>query len=313
MNQETKILLKNATGLDNKHHPERLPSEVDSETTALAAAVNLRVTSTGMLQRDNGYSLLESGNFHSIFAGQRECYLGKGSSLYLLQSDETLLGVRSGLSSGPYSFLSYGDSVLFSDRVAANGILLEGVSSPWPTHKYQRDTTRLFSPVPIARYMALASGRVYLSMADMPRAFCWSESGQIGLFNLTENLRLFESPITMVASLDTSIFVSTENQTHHLSIGENVIRSSSKHIIRKDSDTSPAIPESLLPHSVNASAFFQGVEGQCRVWRSVTGLCVGLASGQIISITEEQLNLPSSCASNGASVLLGDYLYHSVQ
>ena len=88
------VIFKGTTGLNTVNDPVRLP-EGD-----VAEIVNMRIDQSGHPSRRPSFELIQSGNFHSLFAYNNDCYVMQtrtsDDAIMKLNSDNSLVGIASG-------------------------------------------------------------------------------------------------------------------------------------------------------------------------------------------------------------------------
>lgn len=296
-------LIANINGINNRIDPKRLPVDYESATGYVAEMVNMRIGQTGDASLDFGYSQVLSGNYHSLFCDGGDCLVGKGKGLYQVVKDGssiTTRGLRDSLSGLPMAFCRIGQDIYYSDTVSKNGVVRNNVSMDWPKQKYLQDTDRVFINAPIAKHMDELNGRMWMIPASDPNIIIWSEQGQVGLYNLGANFRRLESDIIMIAAVKHGLFLSTTERILFLQVTGGI---GIKHVANY-----PAIEWSLAHRAEKASKLKIEIDGVVRLWNSEKGPCVGLPTGEMVCMTEDNLLL-SGCDSSGASIVIGDYLY----
>ena len=97
----------------------------------LREAVNVDLTDKGLLKLRQGFSLLASGNFHSLWAGENGAYAVKDNTLVKINSDFTTSPIRTGLAPGRR--VTYGEVAgkVFYSNGDASGCVVAGEDRPW--------------------------------------------------------------------------------------------------------------------------------------------------------------------------------------
>jgi len=111
-------------GLNNVLRPERTPKEY------LKTADNVDIDKSGGIQKREGYTLIDSGSYHSVWADGNLCFAVKDGDLVQLdpQLNPTVVVPNVGLD--PISYFRIENSVYYSSR-SVNGVLENGTSRDW--------------------------------------------------------------------------------------------------------------------------------------------------------------------------------------
>ncbi len=313
---KAKPLLAGVEGMNNRINPKRLPVDPETFVGLAAEIVDMRVGETGDVSLDYGNTLVRAGNYHSKYCNNSACYVGGDGKIYQFLEDETEREVVysatgegvTGLTGSRISYEKLGKLVFFSDTVSKIGILRGHFCDEWRKQKYLRDTDREFSGPPVPRHMAMLNARMYMVPADEPTTIIWSERGQVGLYNRLECVRAFESEIKMIAAVKQGLFVSTSHETFFIRIAGSA----------QSPDVDPCEPYpvaewSLAHRRYKCRKMGLDLPGYCRFWRSKSGACVGTDQGEFFNMTESNILLPDKCNTTGASLVIGNYLYHVSQ
>lgn len=288
-------LFTGSSGLNTKVDAVRVPYSPETGIGDLAVAINVVHDDSGRLGRRSGYDQLFAGGFHSLYSNDEECYVCEGMDLYRVEDDLSLSGVRSGLSGDVVDYADTPRGILYANGTQ-NGILREGVSSPWPTSTYVGpETSRYIQVPPVGQHIEFFANRVFIAERDV---LWWTEPNAHGMVDMARNWVKFSSRIRMVKSVGTGLFVSTESMTYFLSGLDPA------EFTRKEVAEYPALEFSDCPQLVEPQTF--GMEGTepLAVWASSEGIVLGLPQGGIINLTENKVRIPTGF-SHGA-VLIAD-------
>lgn len=113
------------TGVNNTDEEEALGQR------DLREAVNVDLTDRGLLKLRQGFSMLASGNFHSLWSGKNGTYAVKDNTLVRIGSDFSTTAVRTGLAPGRrVTYAEVADKVFYSNGYV-NGCIVAGTDRPW--------------------------------------------------------------------------------------------------------------------------------------------------------------------------------------
>lgn len=297
-------------GLNNHIDPHVVPHNPETAASDMAVAVNVEIDRALKVTRCTGYSQIISasdssynrGGFHSIWSDNGPCYVGKGSSLYEFTRDQSLIGIRSGMSGKRISFARIGQSTLYCNGVE-NGMLKYAVSYPWPTHEYTGpESNKEWDAAPIGEKVAILSGRAYLVVGN---TIYWSEPYQYGLFNLARNHRMFDSRVLMMVPTTNGMYISTETVTAFLG-GLNPHEFTYREIYKH-----PAFEWSEAVGQTSGNRIGLESNAKVRFWRDHKGVIAGLPDGSTFNMTELKILSPE-CGGYGATLLRGSQLISTI-
>lgn len=288
-------------GLDTSVNPLAYQYNPDTGIQRLATAVNITHDKTGMISSRPGYELVATGNFHSLFCAGKDCYIGKDNNLYKVGSDLSLTGVRGGLQGTRISYWQDADTIYYTNGFQ-NGILVGGLSYPWPEHAYDGPpTTRSFSAAPIGTHIAVFNGRMLIAVGH---TIFISEPWGYGLFNLANYID-FTSNVVMILPTDFGVYVSDEESTWFFE-GQHFTDFKQTKVAEY-----PALEWSETTDTVDAATLGLDVTGLSWLWGSTNGAVLGLPTGQIINLTVNKVKYPN-IGTKGAGLLYGNNFIHSM-
>ena len=94
-------ILRGSTGINNVVDPTRLKFSSNTGLSELKAAANVEIDETGRISRVKSAVLLTAlVGAHSLFEYENDCFVVASANLYRVNADYTLLGLRSGLTTG---------------------------------------------------------------------------------------------------------------------------------------------------------------------------------------------------------------------
>jgi hypothetical protein len=296
-----KLIFAGSSGMNNADDPVRIRFDAETGVSDLQYAVDVQVERNGRVsRRKTGYELTQEGAYHSLFCNGGDCFVGKGGLLYQVLEDETLRGVRSGLSGEWIAYAQRGEETYYSNGMQ-KGVIISGVSAPWNIQQYLGpETTEQFSGPPTPKHMAVHKGRMYLNDAAERNVLYRSEFGQMGLYSKAINHWKFASALLMILSVDSGLFISDEKSIYFLrTTGE-------RPTLEKKADY-PAVEWSESTEMVEGAKIGAN-PGLCGLWRGQKGACLGTPDGQLINMTESKVVLMNTCEGRGASLYMDPYL-----
>lgn len=295
-------LFRSSSGLMTTVDPTRIPYDPESGVTALAKAVNITHDETGRPTRRRGYTLKQSGGFHSLFCDEGDCFVGSGPYLYRVGTDYSLQQLRGALSGARISFLQHNEETYYANGWQ-NGVIRDGVSYSWPVGAYEGpDTIRQFSGAPVGQHLAYYNSRFYVSRNKV----LWiSEPFAPGLFDRARGFIQFENKITMIKPVDNGVFVSDTKRTWFLA-GKDYTD-----FEQKLAAPYPALEWSDAVEYISASELGLEAVGHCALWGSPEGAILGTPDGRAINLTKDRVVYPKLGA-QGAGLLRNKNFIHSI-
>jgi len=299
MTKTTKIFTA-ATGLNTVSDPTRIG--FDNGVTDLGVAVNIEIDQSGRVNRRVGVSKLQAGSYHSLFCDTGDCFVVSDTTLYQVNTDDSLVAIRSDLTMGQkMDFVQVGDRTYYLNG-SEKGFVYQSSSDDWTIGTYTGvDTNRQFSAPPIGTHLDTFSGRMFISEG---KVLWWSEPFNFGLYNKAESFIQFFDDIIMIQPVAGGIFVSTSKKTYFLG-GVSPMDFTLREVTQY-----PAIEWSNTVEKVDASEIgFDG--GLCALWASREGAILGLPAGQIFNLNKNKVVYPDD-ATTGFGCLRGYNFIHGV-
>ncbi len=298
------VVIKNCAGINNRIDTKR-PTLSAAEHVYLAEAVDVDIDDSGGISVRCGRVPLSTVPSHSLFCDGGDFFAvqdrASDSAIYRVNADETLSGVRSGLTRGAFvSFLQVGEKTYYSNG-SENGVIEGGVSSPWPvqTEHYGASTSRAFSPAPVASHIAFFNSCWWLAK---DKTIFISEPRMPGKYDLFGRRFTFRSDVRMIRPIKTGVWVSDSSRVGFISAAEDF-----KAMMWESKANAPAHEWSDAKVDLSGSL---DVAGECALWSSDDGLCVGTSDARVINLTEDSLRYVKG--SSGAIVATDDYIINSV-
>lgn len=299
------IYFTGSTGLNTSDTPSRVSYDPETGVSDLIEAVNVDISKSGGVRRTEGYSYLQTGNFHSLFCEDGwTCLVGKDTSIYAVNTDYSLQGVRSGLTGAPIDYCQVGQSIFYTNGTQ-NGMVINQVSYPWLfTDPLVSRSDRDMEQVPVAQHLEFAFGRIFFSIGSM---VCWTELGLFGIYSPTINNVQFGSKVLMMKHVEDGMFISTSRNTYFC-------RGKDPHSWTLERvATYPAYEWGAARDYVDGQeAGVKEMEaGPCALWNSPKGVCLGTTKGKFFNITQKKI-VYAEDGRAGACGLRGFHLYHSI-
>jgi hypothetical protein len=202
------IVYKASYGLNTYEDPIDLAVMDKYDRIYFTENVNFIVRPNGRVERRFGYSQLASGNFSLISKTTPTVGVVDGN-LCIINSDGTTKYLRDSEQSKYISYIKFMDMIYYSSDVI-NGIIHDGNNYTWEASEYNGpDTDKQFETVvPIGSLLELHSGRMLIGKEDM---LIVSELFDFGLYELDQGTFLFETDLTMIASVNKGIWIGTND------------------------------------------------------------------------------------------------------
>lgn len=285
------------SGVRNTVSEERLqPGE-------LVSAINVDIDDVGQLRRRRGRTRVGTGSHHSLIgiAGQilvvRDGMLGSLSPAYEFTPIVEVGPAR-------LAYTHVGATIYFSSATTS-GKIDAGVAQPWGTQGEDRWVSpvmqptetlgaisgrRLSAPPPSATELEHYKGRIYLAAGKV----LWAT--ELYLYDLVERTKGFvqlTDDITMVRAVDDGIYVGTTRQLLFLQ-GLMSTGLSMKVIVDAPVVQGSSVVVPLVKVHPNARGGGVVPEGDGPVFMTGAGICLGLAGGQVLNLTQDRMVFPSA-------------------
>jgi hypothetical protein len=282
-------LFKGASGLADKLDSTRIPWNPKDGTVGLAQADNIMADITGAMVLRDGFTLLKSGVYKSVFQCDDYGFCIEDGYLTLVNSDRTTTHLSS---IGDYrtAFARHiddgVDSVYYSNGFVT-GIVKDKINGAWSVPAYvgiQSTEARIKSfmnPIPAGHILGFFNGRMYIAKDNMiypseKQAFSWFDESKA---------YALDSRIRMMRFVTAGLYVSTETQILFFS-GHDIDDFGMVKVY-----DSPAIEGTdVTVQTVNAdintvgSVIFFAVSGR--------GICSADNSGVVTNYTDDLINFP---------------------
>lgn len=281
----------------------------------LTQAVNVQVDDSLALSRRKGFSLLQAGEFHSLYCASGHCLViqehAATAALYRVNPDLSLTGVRSGLTRGRrMAFHAVNGQIYYSNGVE-NGIYAEasGASAPWAkgeTIGIRRDV-ETYDPPP-ARHIATLGLNMILADA-VNRSVLWvSSDAGFSAFNLDDGHVDLSYPVTMLKAVRDGLWVGTTVETLFLA-----------GMVPDEWMVTRRLPygakEFAASHElVSASRMgIQEYQGEGFFWLSDRGVCWSGPTGQVLEMGHNAIDRREFAGASGACLVAEDKVIFTLE
>jgi hypothetical protein len=294
----TMLWFKQSKGLATRFDPARILYDPEIGVTYLAEAYNVDFDFTGAIFRRKGFEETGiTGDCHSLFWNGGECLFVRNNALCLLAGDLSYTVLRDGISSGKkMQYAQVGDAIVYCNGVQ-NGVVRGGKDYTYimPPKTYYPDQTKVYNNPPLGSIVKTFAGRTWIAGGN---TLWYSEPFGPNLFRLSANYLSFPSKIAMVAPVFGGLFVGTGSKVYFLQ---------------------GTIPSQMIQTVVAHYPVIEGTDCEVdgivvsggkvsptpmQMFATTKGICVGTAEGQLINLTYEVLEYPSSRI--GSAVCTGD-------
>lgn len=192
--------IKKWLGLKNTSAPEHL------EPGELEVAQNVDIDNAGKLSSRLGYTLVQSGSYHSLWASDKTCYVMIGQDLRRLMPDGTIVQLKRLTSGQRVAYAEYNGVVYYSNGVD-KGRIVGGEPREWGVKAPALPTA--------ARYVgSLPAGRYLYSMTFVRSDGFESGAKASGMFELTQMGGILFSGLEVSTNPEVSgkiLYLSTAN------------------------------------------------------------------------------------------------------
>jgi len=300
-------LFSGTTGWNNIADPTRLKIDFETGIVELAEALDVDIDDNGRISRRLGQVRIATGSYHSIFYEGVDCFvvieLASEAAIYKVNTDNTLVGVRSGLTQGLRMGWCQTKLGLYYSNGVQSGRIVAGVSYTWVATTYVGPpTTRTFGTPPLGTRLALFATSMCVVNGSIVN---YSEPLGYGLFDNARSRLRFGSDVKMFKPIDGGVWASDSKRTYFLE-GSNI-----KELIRHPRLECPAHEYSEAIGYINGADFGLSPDvGECAAWSCNDGLCIGTPQGQLIVVTKDKLNYQAG--TRGASVILGSTVINTI-
>ncbi len=296
-------VFRGTTGLNTVADPARIPMR-KGNVNDVAEAVNITIDQYFRSSRREGFTLLQSGSYHSLYCDQGDCFVARGDAIFRVGTDFSLQGIRSGMTENArIAWMQDGNKTYYTN-VFERGIIEDGVSSPWVVGTYHGPATVRGFAVPVGmKHLCIHAGRMFASTG---KVLWWSEPFRFDLFNQAESFAQFHSNIRLIKAVAGGVFVGTERSTHFLS-GSQPMEFQARKVANF-----PPVEWSDSIEYVEGTDIGMQEQGLCALWASIEGAVLGTPSGQIVNLNKEKIIYPEN-VTQGFGGLKGYHFIHGME
>jgi hypothetical protein len=206
-------MFRGSTGLNNKVDPARIRYDWKTGVSDLAAAYDVDIDDSGMVQRGGGVERVKNGAWHSLFScGQIDYGLGViGDALCVIEADYGHTPIRNVTPGARASYAAAGKRVYYANGFEV-GYVEDRASFAWVASDYVGpDTERVFSDPPVGSLLFVFNGRMYVAKDD---ALWHSEPFAYAWFDAASGWTMFDGRIRAGLPVDDGYWLATESKTY---------------------------------------------------------------------------------------------------
>lgn len=303
--REPITIFTGATGLNIVTDPVRLPQQ-ENNLSDLQVAINVTIDKSYRIMSRKRLSLIQAGNFHSLFCDGGDCFVVKDDVLCKISSDGSATEIKNLVApTARMAYAQVGERTYYANGYE-NGIIKSGISSSWKTGKYTGPVTnRVFtSDVIIGHHLAVFYGRMLISRDNV---LWWSEPFDFGLYDAAKSFVQFYTKIIMLKPVKDGLFLSTEKQTYFLS-GKDP-----KQWVLNEVAGYPAIEwTDSIEYFSSLDLQIENSTGKMPVWASQEGAILGTPDGTLINLNKDKIIYPE-LARTGFGGIVGFNFIHGVK
>jgi len=290
-----------STGLNTVSDPVRI-GQTENNFVDLQVAVNVSIDQSGRVKSRKGVTLLQTGNFHSLFCDGGDCFVCSGGSLYQVAEDSSLTGIRSGMSDRRMDYAQAGKRTYYVNGID-KGYVEGGTSYVWTKGTYAGpDTTRHFSGPPDGDHIEAMSGRMFVSKDNV---LWFSELFSFDLFDQAQGFVQYQTKILFLQAVRTGLYVSTENSIYFLAFQDGVLMS--RMVLPYPGIEWTNTKTDLTPADVGIES-----SGALAAWASREGAIIGTGDGLAININRNKIIYPET-AKGGFGAMVGYNFIHGLE
>jgi hypothetical protein len=284
-------------GMNNVDDPAEVGRPADSRALVFTEGVLMVNVDPGPVTTLRpGYSVALPGAHHSGWSDPyngtpAEAYFVTGTLLNRLNSDGTVTAVKFDLIPDiPVAFCQVNEAVAYSNGIQF-GVIEDGADTApfFPTDQFKE---RMVA----GKMMEWFNGRLYALVDNPPGvvgcALICSDSldvpGGIESMDTRQNVvDVFEGAGAMLQRVDDGLFVGTDLETFFLGMSDAVLNGG----LQTQVSVAPygVIPGTCRP----IKGELLGKSGNCCLWYSQRGVCLGTTGGGFINITQDKVSIPT--------------------
>lgn len=292
------VVIQQFAGLRNTVTAERLEPG-DFET-----AENIDLDDVGQVHRRRGFTLVSSGNYHSVFESKRAVYGVKNAALGIINPNYTFTSLQAGVGSDPLAYVQVGDNIYFSSPLASGVIAADDTVGAWgavvdagtwispvvnPTSTLGAIRGRQLGAPPMASALAYLNGRIYLAHG---RNVWATELYLYSLVDKTRNFLQFEADITVLGAVSDGLYVGTQSAVWFLSGAFREMKSIQVSQYGALPGSLVYVPAGMVsPDLVRTSS---GESPDAVLFMTSAGLIAGMDSGVTRNLTQDRMLFPEA-------------------
>jgi len=297
-------LITGATGLNTATPAHRIKYNAETGFSDLAVGVNIQIRESHEVSRcDPTLNVMALTVGHSAFCQGRDCVVADGTSLYKVNPDKTLLGLRSGMNGAFIDYEPEGDAIYYCNG-GDLGVIINNKSYLWNATQYDSVETDDYFEETIPEFEHICIHNSHM-LGAVGNAIYISEYGDYGLYNAAKAI-VFNSKVLMIYSTDAG-FMCSDEHNHYFFSGLDPFTSRQNMAF-----TEPALEWSLSHDSFPVSKLGLEGEGECRAWLTRAGLVAGTPTGQVIPLTRSTINYPGT-GRYGATLVRGSQIISTMR
>lgn len=277
-------------------------SEERLQPSDLSAAVNVDIDDAGQLRRRRGYAQLDASSHHSLIEIAGTHLVVRDGMLGFLRAGSAFEALIS-VGDARLSYAHVGADIYFSSE-DTNGKIVGGTAQPWGTQGQDRWISPVVTPTdtlgaisgkmltapPVATEIEHYKGRIYMGAGPL---LWFTELYLYDLIDKNRNFIQLDDDITMIKVVDDGIYVGTTAQLLFLQ------GTAAKGLQRTVIADTPVIRGSAVtvPLSKIHPQARQGApipESDNPVFMTGSGICLGLAGGQVYNLTQDRMVFPDA-------------------
>jgi hypothetical protein len=273
------------SGMNNVEESFRIPATTDKSWHKLFdmdALENLDIDNSYVLSTRPGSDLELAGtDIHSLWSDGETCLFVDSPTLYKMNLQYTAMSIGT-VGMGRMSYATWNDRIYMTNDSYIGYLhdnALTVLADPGITYKL---------PLPAGRFIAYYRARLYVAKGKV----LYISDALCDHYDIRTGFRVFANDITMLIAVEKGLYVS-DGVTWFV-FGAEPDEFQKKQIL--DSD---AIPYTAV--SINGKIMGDGIPGECVLWTSTDGICLGDSDGTVKNLTRSRYAM-SEHAVGGAVV-----------
>jgi hypothetical protein len=274
------------SGMNNVEEAFRIPVIRDAQYRTVSdmnEIENMDIDNSMVLSTRPGSDLKLAGiSIHSLWSDEKDlCLFVDGSTLHRLNLAYTALEIGT-IGSNRMSYAQWNDRVYMTNGTYIGYFrdnVLSGLTDPSVTYKL---------PLPAGKFIAYHQGRLYVASGKI----LYISDALCDHYDIRTGYRVFANNITMLIAVDKGLYVS-DGVTYFLS--EKRLFSDDPAELRRDQILdSDAIPYTAIVVNgkyLGDGVQGNGVQGNCALWVSTDGICLGNSDGTVKNLTRSRYSM----------------------